>query len=97
MIKKNEIIEILHGVKQEVQRKYKVNKLWAFGSFMRGGQKKGSDIDILVDFADEATLFDWAGLGLYLEEKLGRKVDIVTKKSLRREWKKAILKEMVKV
>lgn len=96
MIKKNEIIEVLHDVKQEVQRKYKVNALWAFGSFMRGEQKKGSDIDILVDFDNEATLFDWAGLGLYLEEKLGRKVDIITKKSVRREWKNAIFKEMVK-
>lgn len=97
MIKKNEIIEILHDVKQEVQRKYKVNDLWAFGSFMRGEQKTGSDIDILVDFAKGADLFDLVGLGLFLEEKLGQKVDIVSKRALRGELKDKILREIVPI
>lgn len=94
---KKNIIQTLHTIKIQLKARFKVKDIWLFGSFVRGEQNKKSDVDILVDFSDGATLFDWVGLGLYLEKKLGRKVDIVTKKSLRREWKSSILREMVRV
>ncbi len=46
---------------------------------------KESDIDVLVDFQEDADLLDLVGLGLFLEERLGRRVDVVPRKALRKE------------
>ena len=48
-----EIKEILKEHKEEVSRKYKVSEIGIFGSFVRGEQKKRSDLDILVEFDEE--------------------------------------------
>jgi hypothetical protein len=49
----DEIKGILKEHKKEVSQKYKVREIGIFGSFVRGEQKKRSDIDILVEFADK--------------------------------------------
>lgn len=55
-----------------------VKKAALFGSVARGEVKKRSDIDILVELPKGKSLFDFVGLGLELEEKLGRKVDLLS-------------------
>jgi hypothetical protein len=55
--------------------------------------RENSDIDILVDFDEEADLFDMAGLSIFLQERLNIKVDIVPRRSIREELKESILKE----
>lgn len=65
-----------------------------FGSFIRGEQSDVSDIDILVDFEEGADLFDLVGLSLLLEERLQRKVDVVSKNALREELREQVLKEV---
>jgi len=88
---------ILASSKDELRKKYKVRALGIFGSYARGEQKKSSDLDILVKFNSNATLFDFVGLGNYLEEKLKIKVDVVSEKGVRPELKNHILREVVKV
>jgi predicted nucleotidyltransferase len=56
---------------------------------------KESDIDVLVDFQEDADLLDLVGLGLFLEEHLGRKVDVVPRKALRKEIRDSVLHEVV--
>ena len=90
-----EILEILEGVKEKVQREYKAEIIGIFGSYARGDEREESDVDVLVNFGDEADLFDLVGLGLFLEEKLHRKVDVVPQGSLREEIKPSVLKDMV--
>jgi predicted nucleotidyltransferase len=72
-----------------------VKKIGLFGSYLRGEQKEGSDIDILTDFRDDADLIDLVGLALFLEERLQQKVDIVPENALREELKELILKDVV--
>ena len=86
-MKKGEVLEILEGVKEEVKHKYKGEIKGLFGSYARGDERKDSDIDVLVDFDESADLFDLVGLTLFLEEKLGCKVDVVSQGSLREEIK----------
>lgn len=74
---------------------YKVKEIGVFGSVVRGEQDKESDIDVLVDFQEDADLLDLVGLGLFLEEQLGRKVDVVPRKALRKEIRDAVLQEVV--
>ena len=83
--------------KGELKKRYKVRELGIFGSYSRGEQKKSSDVDVLVKFSPNATLFDFVGLGNYLEEKLKIKVDIVSERGIRPELKNHILKEVVKI
>lgn len=94
---KTKILKILADLRSEIKHKYKAQIKGIFGSFARGEQKETSDIDILVDFEEDADLFDFTGLALFLEEKLNLHVDIVPEKSLRKEIKSYVLKEVVRV
>ena len=62
-------------------RKYSVRKIGLFGSYVKGEQKKRSDIDFLVEF-EQPTFDNFMELVFSLEKYLGRKVDIVTEGSL---------------
>lgn len=63
-----EITEILVEHKEEIHRKYKVNKIGIFGSYVRDEQRRTSDIDILVDFENEESRgFEFIGLMIELE------------------------------
>ena len=94
MKNKEDIIKIIKNLHDEM-KKYKVCEIGVFGSAVRGEQKLSSDIDVLVDFEENADLFDLVGLGLFLEERLGTKVDVIPKKALRKELRDTVLKEVV--
>lgn len=61
-----------------ILREHHVRHASLFGSFARGEQRADSDIDLLVDLPEGASLLDLSRLGLALEEALGRCVDLVT-------------------
>lgn len=86
---------ILKDLKREIRNKYKAELLGIFGSFARGEQTSESDLDVLVLFDTDATLFDFVGLAIFLEEKLGIKVDIVPQDTLRKEIKEKVLSDVV--
>lgn len=91
---KEEILKKLGQLKPEIRANYKVKEIGLFGSFFRGEQGEKSDIDVLVDFDDDADLLDLSGLAIFLEEKLSRKVDVVPKRALRSELRESILREV---
>ena len=68
-----------------------------FGSVVRGEAKKNSDIDLLIDFPRGKGLFEFVGLAQQLEDALGKKVDLVTYKSLHPLLKDRILAEQVQI
>ncbi|MGM0366150.1 MAG: nucleotidyltransferase family protein [Actinomycetota bacterium] len=88
---------VLKDIKEQVKKEFKAEIIGVFGSSSRGEQKKSSDIDILVEFSEGATLFDLVGLGYFLEEKLNRKVDVVSRRAIRAELKDNILREVVNI
>ncbi len=91
------IIEKLRKNKPVVEKKYGVKNLEVFGSYIRGEQKKGSDLDILVEFHRTIDLFKYIELENFLSKKLGVKVDLVMKDTLKPRIKDSILKEAVPV
>ena len=97
MKKLKQIQSLLVSSKAELRKKYNVNELGIFGSYARGQQKKTSDVDILVRFNPNASLFDFVGLGNYLEEKLKIKVDVVSENGIRPELRSNIIKGVLKV
>ena len=86
-ISRKKLIEKVAGI----LKSHGIKKAGIFGSFARNEQKKGSDIDVLVDF--NGSLFKLAGLELELEKALKRKVDLLTYKGINHLLKDIILKE----
>jgi predicted nucleotidyltransferase len=70
-----------------------VTKAALFGSCARDEMKKRSDIDILVNLTKDKSLFDFVGLKLELEKKLGKKVDLVSYGAIKPRLKDIILKD----
>jgi len=81
--------------KRELRQKFKVENIGVFGSFVRGGQRKTSDVDVLVEFMEPVGLFEFLALEDYLSELLGVKVDLVSRKALKPHIGKRVLKEVV--
>ena len=96
MVKSN-ILKTLESLKDEVRQKYKAEVKGIFGSYSRGEEKENSDIDVLVDFLEGATLFDLSGLGDFLEKKLHCKVDVVSQRALREEIKPYVYDDLVEL
>lgn len=88
---------ILHNNRGEIKKKYKAEIRGIFGSYSRDEATQKSDIDILVHFEKGATLFGWAGLTKYLENKLGVSVDVVPEKSVKKEIKPQISKDLIEI
>jgi len=73
-------------------------KVGIFGSFARGDNKKGSDIDILVEFKEAPSLLTLIKLENDLSEILGVKVDLVTAGALKnKRIKKNIKKDLINI
>jgi predicted nucleotidyltransferase len=91
---KQEIIKIIRNKKPEMESRYGVQRLGLFGSYVRGKQKKKSDIDILVTFNRDIDLFEFLDLRKYLESQLQAKVDLVMETALKPAIGKRILSEV---
>jgi predicted nucleotidyltransferase len=91
---KQEIIKIIRNKKPEMESRYGVQRLGLFGSYVRGRQRKKSDIDILVTFNRDIDLFDFLDLRKYLECQLQAKVDLVMETALKPAIGKRILSEV---
>lgn len=64
-------------------KEFGVTKLGLFGSFVREEQHPESDVDILVTFSPGMKTFDnFMALSFFLEDLLGRPVEVVTQDSL---------------
>lgn len=66
-----------------------------FGSVARGDEALTSDLDLLVDFTDDASLLDEIGLRLALRDLLRLDVDVVAADALRGDVRERILREAV--
>lgn len=92
-----EIIGLLASRKAELVRQFGVRRLALFGSVARGENSPASDVDVLVEFDGAATSGRYFGLQFYIEDLLGRPVDLVTTKALRTELRRAIEADAVDV
>lgn len=92
---KDQILEVLRGLMPELEKQYNVKTIGLFGSALRGDQSSKSDIDVLVEFRNPVGFFKFLELEEFLSEKLGGKVDLVSKKALKPEIGRIILAEAV--
>jgi hypothetical protein len=96
-MKKNETLKLLQAHKAELAKQFGVIRLALFGSTARDAAGPNSDVDILVQFDGPATSARYFGVQFYLEDLLGRPVDLVTEKALRPELRPIIEREALHV
>jgi predicted nucleotidyltransferase len=94
-----EIKARLEHLKPVLREKFEMETIGIFGSYTRGEQGKKSDVDILVEFSEDAEIgfFRFLDLEEFLSRELGVKVDLVTKDALKPYIGKRILQEVVMV
>lgn len=77
----------------QLAKQHHVLQLRVFGSAVRGDDSEESDLDLLADFDDQATLFDAFALQEELESLLQLKVDLASQAGLHPLIREAVMKE----
>lgn len=80
-----------------ILRESGISRSFIFGSYAKKMQKKGSDLDLIVELKKNKTLLDLVVLKMRLEKKLGIKVDVLTIDSLHPDIKKLIQEEKIEI
>ena len=75
---RDEVLNLLRAHKPALAERFGVTELALFGSFARDQATDRSDVDILVVFDGPATSKSYFGVQFYIEDLLGRPVDLVT-------------------
>lgn len=96
-LNRSKVLKVLRAIKPELEREYHVAEIGLFGSFARGEEQKTSDVDILVEFSRPVGMFKFLELEEYLESKIGKKVDLVSRKALKPYIGRRILNEVIMV
>lgn len=96
-MKKEEIIEIIRISNPKIQEKYKGRVKGIFGSYVKGEEGPDSDLDVLVEFNDDASLLDLVGISLFLEDRIHIPVDVVPIDAVREEIRDQVLREAIPV
>jgi len=79
----------------QIAARHGARKVRVFGSVARGGARRGSDIDFLVEMDEGRSLLDHAALILDLERLLKRPVDVASERGLRPPVRKEVLKDAI--
>jgi len=87
-----EIKENLTALKSKLSEDFAVERIGVFGSFARNEQNDDSDIDIIVEFSRPVG-YEFFRLQRFLEERLGRKIDLATTAMLKQRIRKSVLNE----
>jgi len=95
-MRREDLIAKLEAHRAEIAS-YGVADLQLFGSFGRDEAREDSDVDLLVTFSATPTFSGYMGLKFFLEDLLGRKVDLVIEGTLRKELRNRVMKEAVRV
>ena len=93
MITKTEILLKLKELKPILKKEYSIKKIGLFGSFSDNTFTDESDIDILIEL-EQPIGWKFFTLEIFLRNIFGRKIDLVTKNSLKKQIKEIILNQV---
>ena len=89
------VTDILAVAKNTLSPAIGISSLAVFGSVARGEHGRQSDIDVMVSFERPATLRGYFSVQRFLENHLGREVDLVTEKALRPEMRQSVERDAI--
>jgi predicted nucleotidyltransferase len=94
---RDEVIGFLSSHRQEMEERFGVSSLDLFGSTARNEAGPESDVDILVEFRETPRLTEYMGFKFWLEDNLGRRVDLIMKKALK-PWARPLVEaELIRI
>jgi len=96
-VTRDEVLALLRAHKATLAQRFGVADLVLFGSFARDRANEDSDVDLLVRFDGRATSNRYFGTQFYIEDLLGRPVDVVTDGALRQELRPYVEREALHV
>ena len=88
-----EIKDMLQRLKPKLQQRFHVSEIGLFGSVVRDDFTPSSDIDIVVDFSKPVGI-EFIDLANYIESKLMRPVDLVSRLGIKKSYFQAIESEI---
>ena len=94
-MQRQEVLTTLNNHKETLQG-FGVKSLLLFGSVARDEARSNSDIDLLVEFDRPVGLFTFVRVQQYLEEILGRSIDLGTPDSLKPYLQEPVLREVIR-
>ena len=94
---RTDILNRLHERCREISDRFAVDHLGLFGSAARDELREDSDVDVLVSFRGRATFDGYMGLKSYLENLIGRKVDLVTETGLKPRVRSQVERDLIRV
>ena len=89
-MRRDEVLSFLSFHRQELMERFGVCSLALFGSVARDEAGPDSDVDILVEFRETPGLSEYMSLKFWLEDRLGRQVDLVMKGALK-SWARPVV------
>lgn len=94
---RDRVLDILRCHRPEISARFGTRELCLFGSAARDELRSDSDVDILVDFEALPTYDRYFGLRDYLQDILGRPVDLVTRRGLKPRVLASIGEDLIRV
>ena len=88
-------IDELRALISPIAAQYGVDRIFLFGSYARGQATENSDVDLRIDKGNVKGLFTLGALYSDLEERLGKKLDLLTTGSLDQQFLSHIAQEEV--
>jgi hypothetical protein len=89
--------ESIETVVRQIVERFKPEQIILFGSYAYGRPAPGSDVDLLVEFEGTPSFDRYMGLRIFLEDQLGRQVDLITRRGIREQILPHILKDAIRV
>jgi len=96
-VRRDEALSTLRSYLPDLRRDFGVRRIALFGSTARDEAGQESDLDLLVDFEVGPTFDSFMGLKFYLEDRLGKRVDLVTPNALKPRMRPIVEREAVDV
>lgn len=96
-MRRDDLLRVLRAHKPLFMERFDVARLTLFGSVARDEAEADSDLDLLVRFNGPSMPRNYFGLTFYLEDLLGREIDLVIEKALRREFRPYVESEAIVV
>ena len=94
---RDELLNVLRANKPVLSQRFGVTELALFGSFARDQATDTSDVDILARFDTPPDWKRYFGAQGYLEDLIGRPVDLTTDQDLRVEIRPHVEREVINV
>ena len=91
------VLKLLNEQFETTRQRFGIKNLGVFGSAARNELRDDSDVDVLVEFEALPTFDKYMDLKFFLENLFARRVDLVTRDSIKPRMRKIIEKDLIRV